>query len=294
VHRVCDKTNASTGDLNDGLDISDDDLFAFGGFDYALAKDPNRGLNLELGFSVALTFKITITTPLLLVSSDVRNEAKKVLNRTLEHYTELTRESIHMHRIVSPSAALVDLWSRSHLVLEYHMEGSLFFLNKLPKKLKACVRHLVITGALLGADDASTRAAWTKDRTTGTTFITNFLTDEFPNLCDVAIEVPGRYEGMEWNWNPASDYLFNMLREGRLDTVHLFYKEDSKQVETDESFLKHVMLQGNNTDENSDDEDKEKDLVGVEKPLSPFNWKTEIWRDLGAKRVVTIKRAQGD
>ena len=88
------------------------------------------------------------------------------------------------------------------------------------------MRHIVITKALLAADDALTRAAWTKDHETGGTFFTNFLADTLPNLHNVAVQVPGQYEGMEWNWNPASDYMLDWLRKGLLDTVRLFYKED--------------------------------------------------------------------
>jgi hypothetical protein len=100
-----------------------------------------------------------VTTPLLLVSRDIHTEAKKVLKQTIEHYTKQDKDAIHMHRIVSPSAEFVDLWSRGQLVLEYYKEGSLFFLTKLSKELAVSMRHLVITNALLAADDGPTRAA---------------------------------------------------------------------------------------------------------------------------------------
>jgi hypothetical protein len=54
-------------------------LLALDAFDYALAKDPNRGHNPDHYFSAILTLKITITTPLLLVSRNMHTEAKKVL-----------------------------------------------------------------------------------------------------------------------------------------------------------------------------------------------------------------------
>jgi hypothetical protein len=118
----------------------------------------------------------------------------------------------------------------------------------------------------------------------------------FPHLQDVAVQVPGQYEGMEWNWNPASDYILDWLREGRLDTVRLFYKEDLDHSMTDDFFLKHVALEGNSSDEESDWEPNDGNdktlLVGVEELTSSFLRKPELWRDLGANRVVKTTRAQ--
>jgi hypothetical protein len=199
-----------------------------------------------------------------------------------------------MRRIISPSAAFVNLWARSQIVLEYYTEGSLFFLNKLPKELAATLRHLVITGALLSADDRPTCVAWFKDNNTGELSITRFLTDKFPKLNTVAIEVPGRYEGMEWNWNPANDYFCDVLRERRLDTVRFFYKEDVDHIETDENFLKHVALAGESSDEESDKEEQEMDLIGIDKLTSSTSQKPELWRDLGVNRVVKITKAQAN
>ena len=63
---------------------------------------------------------------------------------------------------------------------------------------------------------------------------------------------------------------------------------------TDDVFLKCVALERAYSDEESDDEYDETDLVGIEELLSPFHWRNELWRDLSAKRVVTMRRAQGD
>jgi hypothetical protein len=155
-------------------------------------------------------------------------------------------------------------------VLEYFTGSSMFFLNTLPVQLKPCIRDLVITKLILAADDGPSRAAWERNET-GLAFFTDFLADSFPNFRTVAIEVPGTYEGMEWNCNTASDCLCDFLFEGRLDTVQFFYDEDSEHSRTDDTFLKCVALERAVSDEESDDENDETDLNGVEELLYPFH-----------------------
>jgi hypothetical protein len=217
-----------TGSFCDHFGISDYELATLNSFECARARDPNREYSLSISSQAAvLTFKVTTTTALLLVSRDVHTGAKKVLEQTKtywnEYYTELARKTIYMHRtIVSQSTVFLDLLSRSQLVLEHSPEGSIFFLDNLPEVVKACVRQLVITNALLAADDGFTGAVWGKGDYTDGTLTTNFLDENFPNLHAVAIQIPGHHDGIECTWNPASDHVCDMLREGRLDTVRFF------------------------------------------------------------------------
>jgi hypothetical protein len=182
------------------------------------------------------------------------------------------------------------MWSRSELVLHYFHGGLMFFLNNLPDSLKSCIRRLVIPSGLLGADDAFGRTLWSKDKSKGGTYFTNWLSDNLPNLRTVAIEIPSTIEEMEWNWNPASDYLCDMLLNGRLDTVRFFYKENRQDKETDYSFLSHVALEGH-THEGEQESDRPL-LIGVEEPISHTSLASQVWRDLWARRVVKITRSQ--
>jgi len=280
-------------------DIKDDDDRSESSEEYIeedeFSRDPNLDYRESPRLFAVLTSKVSIVTPLLAVSKNTNTEVTKVLATTkrplLQYYERLLSSSIHLHRIRSPSAALIDLWSSSELIFQNYSGGSLYFLKNLPDSLKSCVRRLVITGALLAADDGAIRTMWSKDNSRGGTLFTNWISDNLPNLRTVAIEIPSVLEGMEWNWNPASDYLCDMLQEGRLDTVRFFYKDYNK--ETDFSFFRRVALEGSTDDGDGWFEELDRSLLnGVEEPISPTSLTSQVWRDLKACRVVKITRSQ--
>jgi len=289
-------------------DIKDDDDRSESSEEYIEEDEFSRDSNLQYResswfFAVLLTSKVSIVTPLLAVSKKTNAEVMKVLTTTrrplLRYYEELLSSSIHLHRIRSPSAALIDLWSSSELILQNYDGGSLYFLKNLPDSLKSCVRRLVITRTLLAADDDAAHIMWSKDKSRGGTLFTNWISDNLPNLRTVAIQIPNMFEEMDWNWNPASDYLCDMLQEGRLDTVRFFYKDYYNNnfklapKETDSSFFRRVTLEGSTDDGDGWFEEFDRSLLnGVEEPISPTSLTSQLWRDLGAYRVVKITRSQ--
>ena len=258
-------------------------------------KDYNLQYPSVADLAAVLTFKVLISTPLLAVSKATDAEVQKVLDTTkdswIQYYQELISASTHLHRIRSPSVAIIDLWSCSELILDSYASSSMFFLHNLPDSLKSCTRRLVICSSLLGADDGDARIAWAKGKTgRGGAFFTNWISDNLPNLRTVAIKIPDSSGGMEWNWNPASDLLCEMLQHGRLDTVRFFYKEDREHTETDGSSFRHVTLSEYTYEglEGLDDSF----LSGVEESISSTSIVSELWRDLGVRRVVKITGSQ--
>ena len=188
-------------------------------------QDPNlsiAGSPRDDGNTAVLALKILIATPLLAVSKATNEEVTKVLITTKKHYERLLWASIYLHRIASPSAALIDLWASCEFVLLHGYGKSIFFLKDLPDSLKSCVRRLVIPYELLSKIAYS---QWTKEQSRGGALFTNWISENFPNLRTVAIEIPDTDEVTEMNWNGASDYLCEMLRNGRLDTVRFYYKD---------------------------------------------------------------------
>ncbi|KAI4619051.1 hypothetical protein J4E83_006003 [Alternaria metachromatica] len=95
---------------------------------------------------VMLTYKIFMSTPLLLVSKEVNREAGRVLKANkrgwINYYNEVARSNIHYHRIIKPSKAFQYLWSRSQVVLENTTEDTLFFLQILPEVLKKSLHNV--------------------------------------------------------------------------------------------------------------------------------------------------------
>ncbi|KAI4916989.1 hypothetical protein J4E90_003494 [Alternaria incomplexa] len=188
-------------------------------------QDPNlsiAGSPRDDGNTAVLAFKILIATPLLAVSKATNEEVTKVLTTTKKYYERLLLASIYLHRIASPSAALIDLWASCEFVFLHEYGKSIFFLRDLPDSLKSCVRRLVLPYDFLSLIAYS---RWTKEQSRGGALFTNWISDNFPNLRTVAIEVPDIDEVMEMNWNGASDYLCEMLKNGRLDTVRFWYKD---------------------------------------------------------------------
>ena len=257
-------------------------------------QDPNlsiAGSPRDDGNTAVLAFKILIATPLLAVSKATNEEVTKVLTTTKKYYERLLLASIYLHRIASPSAALIDLWASCEFVFLHEYGKSIFFLRDLPDSLKSCVRRLVLPYDFLSLIAYS---RWTKEQSRGGALFTNWISDNFPNLRTVAIEVPDIDEVMEMNWNGASDYLCEVLKNGRLDTVRFWYKDYENygcaRRETDSIFFRHITLEGCNY-RGTEEEDRSL-LTGVEEPISPTSLASQLWRDLGACRVVKITRSQ--
>ena len=257
-------------------------------------EDPNlsiAGSPRDDGNTAVLAFKILIATPLLAVSKATNEEMTKVLTTTKRYYERLLLSSIYLHRITSPSAALIDLWASCEFFLRHDYGKSIFFLRDLPDSLKSCVRRLVLPCDFLSLIAYS---RWTKEQSRGGALFTNWISENFPNLRTVAIEVPDVCEVMEMNWNEASDYLCEMLKNGRLDTVRFYYKDYEKgecaRRETDSLFFRHITLEGCDY-EGTEEEDRSL-LTGVEEPISPTSLASQLWRDLRACRVVKITRSQ--
>lgn len=101
-----------------------------------------------------LTYKIfSMSTLLLLVSKELRIEAKRILKANeqewINYYNEVAHSSIYYHRILHPSEAFQYLWSRSKLLLENSTRDTMLFLQTLPEVLKESLSHLSVTSRLM-------------------------------------------------------------------------------------------------------------------------------------------------
>jgi hypothetical protein len=247
-----------------------------------------------------LTFKVLISAPLLAVSKAMNEEAKSVLRLAkeswIQHYEELLRASIHLHRIRSPSTALIDLFSYSDLILDFSIDGSMFFLHNLPNSLKLCVRRLVIQRDFYIDWDQDSQILWHEAVSGYKPFFIDWIWRYLPNLRTVAIEIPGMLEEYTNDMAiDASNHLCTMVQLGRLDVVQFFYKESREDAQTDYDFFKRVRLEGYTYTGKTYTESERFDqslMSGVEQPISPTSIGSELWRDLGARRVVKITRWQ--
>ncbi|KAI4678545.1 uncharacterized protein J4E84_008801 [Alternaria hordeiaustralica] len=177
-----------------------------------------------------LVFKILIATPLLAVSKLTNQEVKRVIEIEKKTWVRTIRESIHhLHRIKSPSSAFLDLWSRSELVLGHYPSESLFFLGYLPDSLKESLRRLSLTLSVTLTDPGSlTSTIWQPNNREEGAMFTNDIRDDFPNVREMAIEImPTDHESWRVSSRtPPSEYVLDMVWEGRLDTVWFYYGGD--------------------------------------------------------------------
>ncbi|KAI4682086.1 uncharacterized protein J4E88_004974 [Alternaria novae-zelandiae] len=253
---------------------------------------------------VMLTYKIFMSTPLLLVSKEVNREAGRVLKANkrgwINYYNEVARSNIHYHRIIKPSKAFQYLWSRSQVVLENTTEDTLFFLQILPEVLKKSLHSLIITKSLINIDDVFSIALWQTDDENGGSFMSNLIKGHYPNLRTMALEIPSTEEEMRSNLYNASRSLCDMLKMKDLNTLRYFFREACFS-QSDGWFFLDVDQEGlefsDDTDdyEVGDDEYSERykqPLDGVEQPISPTSIGSAVWRDLGMERVVKITRSQ--
>ena len=254
-------------------------------------NDPNVKTTPVLHSQIGiLVFKILIATPLLAVSKLTNLEVRRVIEIAKKTWARSIRESIHhLHHIQSPSPAFLDLWSRSELVLDHHPGESLFFLGFLPDSLKKSLRRLNLTLTVTLTDPgSSSRIAWEPNNPEEDPLFTNNIRGDLPNVREMAIEMlPTRHEAWRLGRTPPSEYVLDMLWEGRLDTVWFYYRGDLKSVYTDRLFLWDVAMEGNKPDDYGEGDCY---LKGTEETISRTSAGSAVWRKLHAFRVVKITK----
>ncbi|KAI4635506.1 uncharacterized protein J4E87_000458 [Alternaria ethzedia] len=267
-------------------------------------NDPNGSLGAFSDHQdVMLTYKIFMSTPLLLVSKEVNREAERVLRANkrgwINYYNEVARSNIHYHRIIKPTRAFQYLWSRSQVVLENTTADTMFFLQFLPEVLKKSLHSLIITKSLMIENELSI-ALWQTDDEKGGSFMSNLIKEHYPNLRTMALEIPSTEEEMRSNINNAFGHLCDMLKMKDLDALRYFFREACFS-QSDGWFLIDVDLEGWELSDESDDYEVGEDeiserykqpLDGVEETISPTSIGSAVWRDLGMERVVKITRSQ--
>ncbi|KAI4678544.1 uncharacterized protein J4E84_008800 [Alternaria hordeiaustralica] len=253
---------------------------------------------------VMLTYKIFMSTPLLLVSKEVAREAERVLQANkrgwINYYNEVARSNIHCHRIIKPTKAFQYLWSRSQVVLENTTADTMFFLQILPEVLKKSLHSLIITKSLMNIEDEFSIVLWQTDDEKGGSFMSNLIKEHYPNLRTVALETPSTEEETRSNLNNGFRSLCDMLKMKDLDTLRYFFREACFS-QSDNWFLADVDLEGVEFSDDTDDYEVGEDeiserykqpLDGVEEIISPTSIGSAVWRDLGMERVVKITRSQ--
>jgi hypothetical protein len=274
-----------------------------------------------------LTFKLNVSIPLALLqtSKATTNALQNVLTlsepRITASYTKTFQSSVNYHRITSPPADFLHLWSQAHLILADEIPSSIFLLSQLPRPIAP--KNLIITTNLLDPNlldpkKPAVHAAWSSQPGHSTPFFAHYIDTRLPSLRTISIQIPGTYRQMEEYWQPAPAHFISMLKSGRLDTVFFFYVGTGNSSLTDEWFLPgKLRVDARITDSREEldlsedeweDEDDEMYWVGrlmreipgvkdgdfdvVLEVVSSTEPKAEVWRCVGAERVVRITRAE--
>lgn len=93
------------------------------------------------------------------------------------------------------------------------------FLNTLPKEIAACVQSVVITSALLYADDYDAREVWSKEEADPSTAFTTALKDNLPNLREVSFFLPPDISDFYCTYAPTE--ICELLTNGTIDVIRV-------------------------------------------------------------------------
>ncbi|KAJ8111746.1 hypothetical protein OPT61_g5730 [Boeremia exigua] len=145
--------------------------------------DPNFTISDNGIYSLTqlMSFRLSTSTPLLLVSKHIHSE----VTRLLEDLQELLVSQIYLQRIKEPTQPFLEIASRSRFVVIGGPIETLFLVKHLPAAIKPLVREMAF--ALQTWDDAG--PLWGTLQETSSE-VTNTLCSELPNLRTIAMEVP--------------------------------------------------------------------------------------------------------
>jgi hypothetical protein len=261
--------------------------------------DPNHNEDDELYF-VILSFKVGVTTPLLLVSKVIHSEVREYLRIYEIGYIKQCHNEIasciDKHRIISSSPLFREIWSRSRIVLNNSIVGTLWFLNNIPTGLAQDVYDIVITDELLTMSDPDNVEAWNRPHGERRSFFPHFLNKKFPNLRHVALQVPSHQTDAYWYDDLIPTQVCEMLKDGEIDVVRFFYIGLGPCTETDHVFLERNVgpLSVAMSETNSEPNEEGADMVRTFHVVEEFDQSAcEVhpsWKLMGARRVVRITR----
>jgi hypothetical protein len=184
-----------------------------------------------------ISFRLAMSTPLLLVSKDIHSE----VTRLLDNLQQYLAAQIYLQRIMEPTQAFLDIASRSRFAVAAGPIETLFLVKHLPDSIKPLVKEMAFM--LQTWDDAG--PLWGSWRGDGCV-VTNTLCSELPNLRTIAMEVPDRLSGHEL-WTAAPLHHFHdLLKSKRIDTVRIFYgdgsieEDDVEEIEAEDDDLEQV------------------------------------------------------
>jgi hypothetical protein len=120
------------------------------------------------------------------------------------------------------------------------------------------------------------------------------LPTEFPTIFLIYVRWRSRYQAVPRAWNRTGTRPRTFCARCSSMCVWIlcgfFYKGDREHTETDGSFFRHVTLSEYTCDELEGLDGSL--LSGVEEPILSTSIRSELWRDLGVRRVVKITGLQ--
>jgi hypothetical protein len=193
-----------------------------------MATMPTRGRRLPAITRkiTVLSFKLFTTTPLLLVSKEIRAEVQDFLQLFQPGWQSMVESTIHLHRIISPCSAFLDICSRSRFVFNDTSPSTLWFLDNTPDCMKPCIRDIVITRKCL-AGGRSAIDAWDRYGYGGHyhSEFTSLLRGRCKSLHKVALEIP-KVAFSKYVVESAIGGLLTLLRDGVVNSVHFMQSRD--------------------------------------------------------------------
>jgi hypothetical protein len=192
-----------------------------------MAAMPTRGRRLPpvTRKLTVLGFKLFTTTPLLLVSKEIRAEVQDFLQLFRPGWQGMMESTIHIHRIISPCSTFLDLCSRSRFVFNDTSPSTLWFLDNTPSCIKPCIRDIVITGKCLVGRSAID--AWDQYGYGGQyhSQFTSLLRGRCKSLDTAALEIP-KLAFSKYVIESAIGGLLLLLRDEVINSVHFMQSRD--------------------------------------------------------------------
>lgn len=178
--------------------------------------------------SPTLGFRVSIYSPLLLVSKQVSGEVSDwQQSSSLRSSVHATIRPCVFGDTLYPSQdpGFLRLFENSRLVLSYTARGSISFLRRIPTEIRSHIRSVVLTRHATMFEDGPTRLAWSKRKTERYSDYTLTLHESLPNLREIAIHLPIKGHETDFFCTSAQQEVADMLFDGMIDTLRLLYKE---------------------------------------------------------------------
>jgi hypothetical protein len=165
----------------------------------------------------ALSFRLSTSTPLLLVSKDTNSEVTRLLNKM----QQLMSSQIYLQRIKQPTAEFLEIASRSRLAFTNGPVEAMFLVKHLPESIKPLITEVAFSLQMWDEDEEAD--LWGSNEGDLPDVVADCLCSELPDLRTVAMEAPNTPDQLE-DWAEASLYRFqDLLESHRIDTLRLFY-----------------------------------------------------------------------